>query len=252
MSLFRKKSDVPEEQAMLAAMDDIRNRPKDPPDLSEITDEAESPGSPESPRNEGDEESGDARPGVVTSAGGGPLLDFGSVKVPAVDGMQLRVEIDEQENPVAVTVMLDDTQLQVQAFAAPRSESLWDEVRQEIAEGIRGGQGKARETDGPFGRELQAEVVVADPQGKTARQPVRFVGIDGDRWFLRGLITGAGATDPPRAEQVEAVFAGVEVERGGHAAAPRDPLEIVVPQDPALVAQPDQQEEDPSGPQPGQ
>lgn len=234
MSLFRKKSDVPEEQALLAAMDDMRNRPKDPPDLSEMTEETESPGI------DGDEESGDARSGVVTSADGDPMLDFGSVKVPAVDGMQLRVEIDEQETPVAVTVMLDETQLQLQAFAAPRSESLWDEVRQEIAEGVRGGQGKAREADGPFGRELQAEVVVADAKGNTVRQPVRFVGIDGERWFLRGLITGAGATDPPRAARIEAVFAGIEVDRGTHAAAPRDPLEIVVPEDPALVAQQDQ------------
>lgn len=231
MSLFRKKSDVPEEQALLAAMDDIRNRPKDPPDVSEEADDALS--------DDVVADAAEATPGVVTAEDGGPMLDFGSVRVPAVDGMQLRVEIDEQETPVAVTVMLDETQLQIQAFAAPRSESLWDEVRQEIAEGIRGSQGKAREADGPFGRELQAEVVMADPQGKTVRQPVRFVGIDGDRWFLRGLITGAGATEPPRAEQVEAVFAGVEVERGSHAAAPRDPLEIVVPQDPALVAQPD-------------
>lgn len=236
MSLFRKKSDVPEEQALLAAMDDLRNRPKDPPDISEIDDEVEADVMGEG----GDEPESEGQVAAVTSADGQLMLDFGSVKLPAVDGMQLRVEIDEQQQPVAVTVMLDDTQLQIQAFAAPRSESLWAEVRQEIAEGVRGGQGKAREADGPFGRELQAEVVAVDGSGNTVRQPVRFVGIDGERWFLRGLITGAGATDLAKAEPVEAVFARVEVDRGTHAAAPRDPLTIVVPQDPALVAQPDQ------------
>ncbi len=89
-------------------------------------------------------------------------LDFGSLRVPAVDGMQVRAELDDQQQVVGVAVMLEETMLQLQAFAAPKSESLWDEVRQEIAEGIRGGQGKAREVDGPFGRELQAEVVVTD------------------------------------------------------------------------------------------
>ncbi len=112
--------------------------------------------------------------------------------------MQLRVEMDDNEKPVAVAVMVDDTVLQLQAFAAPKSESLWDAVRQELAEGIRGSQGKAREADGPFGRELQAEVVTTDDQGKTARQNVRFIGLDGSRWFLRGVITGAGVAEPRR------------------------------------------------------
>jgi hypothetical protein len=225
MSLFRKKTDVPEEQALLSAMDDMRNRPKDP----ELDDSAA-----EVDREQTDESDSEPR----TAADGSPLLDFGSIRVPAVHGMQLRLEMDEEQKPVAVSIMLDETQLQLQAFAAPRSESLWDEVRQEIAEGVRGGQGKAREAEGPFGRELHAEVVVVDADGKTSREPVRFIGVDGERWFLRGLISGAGATDPARASQVEAVFAGVEVERGSHAAAPRDPLEIVMPDDPSLVAEP--------------
>lgn len=224
MSLFRKKSDIPEEQALLAAMDDLRERSPSEP-ASEPASEPVGPGDDE-PGREGD------------PTASGPVLDFGSLKVPAVDGMQLRVDIDEQEQPVAVSVMIDDTVLQLQAFAAPKSEQIWDEVRQEIAEGIRAGHGKAREADGPFGRELQAEVVVSDPSGATSRQPARFIGTDGQRWFLRGVITGAGATEATRAEAVEQVFTGVRVERGSHAAAPRDPLPITIPDDPALVSEP--------------
>ena len=238
MSLFRKKSDIPEEQALLAAMDDMRKRPKAEPGIEDVRDIGE--------RDELDvadeEQAADAPADVEAARGRGdtssPMLDFGSLKVPAVQGMQLRVEIDEQENPIAVSVMLDDTVLQLQAFAAPRSEQLWDEVRQEIAEGIRGGQGKARETDGPFGRELQAEVVLTDADGKTLRQSARFIGVDGERWFLRGVVTGAGATEPERAGAVEQIFAGIEVDRGEHAAAPRDPLKITMPDDPALSAEP--------------
>ena len=154
--------------------------------------------------------------------------------------MQVRAEMDETENVVAVSVLLDDTMLQMQAFAAPRSEQLWDEVRQEIAEGIRGSQGKAREADGPFGRELQAEVVLDDGSGSTSRQPARFIGMDGDRWFLRGVVTGSGASDVARAKAVEEVFAEVEVERGDFAAAPRDLLPLRVPEDPTLVSEPPQ------------
>ena len=229
MSLFRKKSDIPEEQALLAAMDDMRNRPKDPLGVEDVRDDDDA-------AHTGDDAAEDARNGEAGDSG--PRLDFGALKVPAVDGMQLRVEMDEAEQPVAVAVMLDDTVLQMQVFAAPRSEALWDEVRQEIAEGIRGSQGKARETDGTFGRELQAEVVVADESGKTTRQAARFIGIDGERWFLRGVVTGAGATDPSKAAAVEKIFSAVVVDRGTYAAAPRNPLELSIPDDPALVGEP--------------
>jgi hypothetical protein len=214
MSLFRKKSPTPEEQAFQAAISEQFDR------VDELVDDE-------------DEETGSA--GTATQGEGRPHLDFGALRIPAVDGMQVRAELDDQQQVVAVAVMLDETVLQLQAFAAPKSESLWDEVRQEIAEGIRGGQGRAREVDGPFGRELQAEVVVADASGASRRQSVRFLGVDGERWFLRGVVTGAGATDAARAAAVEAVFGTVEVDRGTHAAPPRDPLPLTLPDDPALV-----------------
>jgi len=219
MSLLRKKSPSPEEQAFQAAISEQFDRADDLSDDDSDT---------------GDEHS--AAEGVRDDADRGPTLDFGSLLIPAVDGMQVRAELDDREQVVGVAVMLEETMLQIQAFAAPKSESLWDEVRQEIAEGIRGGQGKAREVDGPFGRELQAEVVVTDESGATSRQPVRFIGIDGPRWFLRGVVTGPGATDPALAGAVETVFAGVAVERGVHAAAPRDLLPLTLPADPSLVA----------------
>jgi hypothetical protein len=164
-------------------------------------------------------------------------VDFGSLLIPAVDGMQVRIEVDEQERVAAVSIMLNDTAMQLQAFAAPRSEELWDEVRQEIAEGIRGSHGKASESDGEFGRELRAEIMVTGADGSTSRQPVRFIGVDGERWFLRGLISGSGVEDPARAAGVESVFRQVAVRRGDHAAPPREPLPLKVPDDPGLVSE---------------
>lgn len=220
MSLLRKKSPTPEEQAFQAAISEQFDRADDASD--------------------DDSDNGDDHVGTGTArddADSGPTLDFGSLRIPAVDGMQVRAELDDQEQVVGVAVMLEETMLQLQAFAAPKSEGLWDEVRQEIAEGIRGGQGKAREVDGPFGRELQAEVAVTDGSGATSRQPVRFIGIDGERWFLRGVVTGVGATDPARAGAVEEIFASIAVERGVQAAAPRDLLPLTLPTDPSLVAE---------------
>lgn len=164
-------------------------------------------------------------------------IDFGSLLIPAVDGMQVRVELNDQEEPVAISVVLGDTSLQLQAFAAPRSEGIWGEVRQEIAEGIRRSQGKAREADGPFGRELRAVVPVQGPPDAPPTQDVRFIGVDGPRWFLRGLVSGAGGADPAKAEAVEQVFAAVAVRRGGHAAPPREPLPLSIPEESGLLSQ---------------
>ena len=213
MSLFRKKSPTPEEQAFQAAISEQVDRPEDD--------------------DEADHDSGSAQPATVVSEDddGITRLDFGALKVPGVHGMEVRAELDDEEQVVGVAIMLDETVLQLQAFAAPKSAGLWDEVRQEIAEGIRGGQGKAREVDGPFGRELQAEIVVAGEGGTESRQPVRFIGRDGQRWFLRGVVSGAGVHDPERAQGVESVFDGVRVERGAHAAPPRDPLPLSLPDD---------------------
>ena len=220
MSLFRKKSPTPEEQAFQSAISEQFDRPDD---------------------GEDDDEGDAVEPDTVIDIDddGITRLDFGALKVPGVDGMEVRAELDDQQQVVGVAVMLDETVLQLQAFAAPKSEGLWDEVRQEIAEGIRGGQGKAREVDGPFGRELHAEVPVPTESGGEGRQPVRFIGRDGARWFLRGVVTGAGVNDAARAQGVESVFGGVRVERGTHAAPPRDPLPLSLPDDASLDSESD-------------
>ena len=217
MSVFRRKQHTPEEQAFEQALGEMVDRAEEDSEVDE-----EATGTTPTPEEPDDD--------IMR-------LDFGSLRVPAVDGMQVRADLDGEE-VVAISVMIDDTALQLQAFAAPRSESLWDEVRHEIAEGIRGGQGRAREADGPFGRELHAEVPVENADGRTARQPARFIGRDGSRWFLRGVVTGPGATDSGKAAGVESLFADVVVIRGSHAAAPREPLPLRLPEDSRLTGEP--------------
>jgi hypothetical protein len=66
-------------------------------------------------------------------------------------------------------------------------------------------------------------------------RPVRFVGVDGPRWFLRGLFAGAAAADPAAAAPLEAVFSQVVVVRGDHPMPPRDLLELKLPAEAAAA-----------------
>jgi hypothetical protein len=153
-------------------------------------------------------------------------LDLGALRVPVPDGCEVRVDVQD-EQVVAATVVDGRSALQIHAFAAPRSEGIWDEVRQEIAESLRTSGGSAEEVDGPFGRELRARIPGPDSQ----QQPARFLGVDGPRWFLRGLVTGAASTDPQQARVLEDTFRNVVVVRGGDAMAPRDLLPLKLPRD---------------------
>jgi hypothetical protein len=157
-----------------------------------------------------------------------PRLDLGSLQVPVPEGIEVRVDVQD-DVIVAATLVDGRNELQVHAFAAPRSSGLWADVRDEIGESLRGSGGSAEESTGPFGPELRARV----PVEGGAPQPARFVGVDGPRWFLRGLFTGPAATDPTQASRLEQAFRGVAVSRGGEAMAPRDMLPLRLPRDEA-------------------
>jgi Protein of unknown function (DUF3710) len=158
-------------------------------------------------------------------------LDLGCVQVPVGEGTNVQLAYSE-ETGVTLAIVAGDSALQVQAFAAPRSSGLWDKVRPEIAAEVAGAGGRSQERDGPFGPELVAWVTPqVEGQGQLPEQPLRFLGADGPRWFLRGLISGPAAVDRSLARPLEEVFAGVVVARGDHAAPPETPLEIQLPEE---------------------
>jgi Protein of unknown function (DUF3710) len=165
-----------------------------------------------------------------------PRLDLGSMRVPVLPETEVRVELNDQQQAIAATVLHAGSSLQVLAFAAPRNDGIWDEVRAEIAESIRTEGGQVDEVDGPFGAELHARVRSQPEPGKVVEQPLRFVGFDGPRWFLRGVFSGPAATNPPQAGVLETVLTSVVVVRGNEAMAPRDPLPLRLPHD--VVAPP--------------
>jgi hypothetical protein len=152
-------------------------------------------------------------------------LDFGSLQVPVAEGFEIQLNIAEDQGPLIVVVR-GDSSLQLQAFAAPKSGGLWDDVRQEITTAVGQAGGSSQQADGPFGAELRARV----PAETGGLQPIRFIGVDGPRWFLRGVLTGPAAQHPAAAAPFEELFAGVVVVRGDHPVPPRDLLEIQLPE----------------------
>ncbi len=158
-------------------------------------------------------------------------LDLGCLQVPVGEGSNVQLAYSE-ETGVTLAVVAGDSALQLQAFAAPRSSGLWDKVRPEIAEEVARAGGRSQEREGPFGPELVAWVTPqVEGQGPLPEQPLRFLGADGPRWFLRGLISGPAAVDRNLARPLEEIFAGVVVVRGDHAAPPETPLEIQLPEE---------------------
>jgi hypothetical protein len=159
-------------------------------------------------------------------------IDLGCLLVPVHEGSDVQIGFSEEAG-ISIAVVSGDSALQLVPFAAPRSSGLWHEVREEIAEEVKNAGGRSERQDGPFGPELLAWISPPAPDGSgmLPPQPLRFLGVDGPRWFLRGLIQGPAALDSALARPLEEVFGEVVVVRGDHAVPQRHPLEIKLPQE---------------------
>ncbi len=164
-----------------------------------------------------------------------PRLDLGSLQIPGLAGIGVQVEADPATQEVrAVTGVGDQAAVQLQAFAAPRSDGLWDEIRAEMLAELGATAGaQVAEAVGSFGPELRGMLPARTAEGKQVSQPVRFVGIDGPRWFLRVVFLGRAAVEPDPADDLHRLVRQTIVARGADAMAPRDPLPLTLPEQPA-------------------
>ena len=155
-----------------------------------------------------------------------PYVDLGGGKILPRTDLALRLEVEEStKRVVAVGLDYAGSSLQVQPFAAPRSSGLWHEIREQIVDQISKQGGRISTRDGVFGPELIAEIPVAGGQPRLAR----FIGVDGPRWFLRGVISGQGVADPAAAEQIEEIYRSIVVVRGTTPMPPRDLIPLHMP-----------------------
>ncbi len=157
-------------------------------------------------------------------------VDLGGLVIKGSSDMELRLQVDQSGQVASVMYAGAQSGLELRAFAAPRSEGIWDEVRKEIGgEAARVG-GTATEQDGKFGTELKVSVPVQGSDGSRATQISRVVGVEGPRWLLRGTFFGRAATDPDPEGDVERIFRDVIVVRGEEAMRPREALPLQVPE----------------------
>ncbi len=162
-------------------------------------------------------------------SGARPYIDLGSLKILPRQDLQLRLEVEEQsKRVVAVTLELRGSTLQVQAFAAPRTGGLWHEIRIQLAEQIKSQGGTVQNAIGSFGSELVAQVIVTTPEGQKPNE-VRFIGVDGPRWFLRGVISGKALSDDDAMREISDLFRSIVVVRGQIPLPPRELLPLHVP-----------------------
>ncbi len=157
-----------------------------------------------------------------------PRADLGSLLVPVGPEHEIELVMADQRG-AWVTARYRESQVQIQAFAAPRRGALWDDLRAEIAAEVEAAAGRSRESRAAFGIELLAEVPLEHGQPASGMQVVRFVGIDGPRWCVRGLFTGPAAGGGEQADLLDDVLRDVVVVRGEHPVPPREILELRPP-----------------------
>jgi hypothetical protein len=158
-------------------------------------------------------------------------LNLGAIWLRGQQGMELRLEVNEQEQQITgVTAVIGESAVQLQAFAAPRTEGVWIDIRNEIAASIVDAGGTAEVLTGEFGEELLTRMPQAGPDGRTVFMPARFVGVDGPRWFLRAVVSGRAAIEPAAAETVHEVIRTTVIDRGEEAMPPRELLPLRLPE----------------------
>ncbi|MDG2497079.1 MAG: DUF3710 domain-containing protein [Aquiluna sp.] len=161
--------------------------------------------------------------GVLT-----PYLDFGSIRLAPRQGMQIRADMDEAtKKVVALTIEIQGHRLQLQAFAATKSEGLWTQTLKALEEGIIAQGGNVSVVEGSMGPELRGTVLAKSGDNQISR-PTRFLGVDGPRWFLRAVVS-SNKIDEAVFDQLVEVFRSTAVSRGDIAMPPGELLPLKLP-----------------------
>jgi hypothetical protein len=168
---------------------------------------------------------------VTEMQGVKPYVDFGSIRIPSRENLAMRLEVEEStQRIVAVSMDFAGSSLQLQAFAAPKNEGVWHEIRTQMRESLAAQGGETEERIGSLGPELIAKIPLNDESGKQAgHRLAKFIGVDGPKWFLRGVVGGAALNDARAAADIDDLFRSVVVVRGDVPLPPKDLLPLTIP-----------------------
>lgn len=157
-------------------------------------------------------------------------LDFGSLLVPVVNDVELRLNIDEASGRVlSLAWLTEEAGLEVSVFAAPRTPGVWDDLRPELVADATQRGGTVDHADGPYGAEVICSLPVQMPDGTGAIQATRIFACQGDRWLLRGALMGRPVTESEAAAPWYALFGALIVRRGAGAMPVGEALELRLP-----------------------
>lgn len=166
------------------------------------------------------------------------LIDFGAVKLPNVNrNLSIKVELEEDTRRlVALTLQTEGSMLQVSLFSAPKNNEVWQEVLEVLTSSLESQNAQVESVVGSFGRELLVAMQVPTEDGGSALQQIRFIGVDGPRWLLRGSITGDALNNLSEQAEIERIFRSIVVDRGSEAMPPRELVPLTMP--PGNIAPP--------------
>lgn len=157
-------------------------------------------------------------------------VDLGGLVVKGRPGLELRLQVDEASQQIAAVLLVgEDGAVELRPFAAPRNSDIWSDVRRQIAAETARRGGTATEAEGPYGPELHVAMPATTPDGQSATQPSRVLGISGPRWLLRATFLGRPAVSPQVDGALETALGDVVVVRGTAPMAPGEPLPLVMP-----------------------
>ncbi len=155
-----------------------------------------------------------------------PSVDFGAISLPIHEDVTLKLEVEEASSRiVALTVEHQGSSLQLQAFSAPGSEGIWHEIRGDLDRSIQAQGGKTEVVVGPLGPELNAQIPTKDGGSRLAK----FIGVDGPKWFLRGVISGLALGDTLAMTYMIDIFRSVVIVRGVAPMPPKELLQLNAP-----------------------
>lgn len=155
------------------------------------------------------------------------MHNFGVLNLPMEPGVRVQFTINKRTRAaMGALAQLAGSSISINVYAAPKSAGLWPDIRDELAESITKGGGTANFREGPFGPEVEA--MIPKKEVNEVRH-VRYVGVDGPRWFLRAALEGEAVTNADTRELAYDYLRKVVVDRGNDPYPVRDQLELTMP-----------------------
>jgi hypothetical protein len=157
-------------------------------------------------------------------------IDFGGLRIGTRGGLEIHADFLADQTTISqLRLVFGQTVIAVQAFAVARGELMWPGVRTEILSGLERAKVSSHIDLNSWGTEITALLPSVTNAKQKVLRPTRFIGIDGDRWFLRIVVAGDGALDELERSRADELIGEIVVHRGDGPMAPGQRLNLNLP-----------------------